>query len=156
MRTLTRRTRSGAVLSDLALKVYDAREATIAQLGCEVMVEAAVRLPRAAGEGYQRKEAVSYGPYQAYVYWSGGGGGGANLDRGNQGGELAAQDRDTTWGASFRLDDGDEMWPTGLIDAMSAFELQHPVYGRMRIDRVQQMTIQGSNVGWQVGLTRVS
>lgn len=143
-------------LSSLAAKVYDARESTIAQLGCEVTIEAAVRMPRQPGEGYQRKAAQTFGPYQAYVYWSGGGGGGSNLDRGNQGGELVAQDRDTTWGASFRLDDGAEMWPSGAIDAMSVFELLHPTYGRMRIDRVQQMSIQGSNVGWQVGLTRVS
>jgi len=139
----------------LALQIRAAREATIDNLGTQVTIEAAVRQPRQAGEGYQRKANLTFGPYQCYVYWAGGG---QNQERGNQGGDeaLASQDRDTTWGASFKLADGAEMWPTGKADAMSAYELQHPVYGRLRIERVQQMSVQGTNVGWQVGLVRVS
>jgi hypothetical protein len=130
-----------------------AREQTIDFFGTQVIVEAAVRQPREPGEGYQRKDNFTFGPYQCYVYWSGGG---QNIDRGNQADELTRQDRDATWGASFKLDDGDEMWPTGQIDAMSQYEFTYPGYGRLRIDRVQQMTINGQNVGWQVGVVRVS
>ena len=144
-----------ATLTTVAQQVRIAREQTIDNFGCQVTIEAAVRLPRQAGEGYQRKERLSYGPYQCYVYWAGGG---QNADRGNQGGDeaLASQDRDATWGASLKLDDGAEVWPAGTTDAMSVYELQHPVYGRLRVERVQQMSIQGANVGWQVGLVRVT
>lgn len=137
----------------VATQVQAAREATIDNLGCQVTVEAAVRQERLPGEGYQRKERLTFGPYQAYVYWAGGG---QNTDRGHQGDENTRQDRDTTWGASFKLADGVQLWPTGGADAMSSYELLHPHYGRLRIERVQQMSIQGTNVGWQVGLTRVS
>jgi hypothetical protein len=33
---------------------------------------------------------------------------------------------------------------------------QHPVYGRLRVERVQQMSVQGANIGWQLGLVRVT
>ena len=139
----------------VATQVKVAREQTIDNFGCQVTIEASVRQPRQAGEGYQRKARNTFGPYQCYVYWAGGG---QNQERGNQGGDegLASQDRDTTWGASLKLADGAQVWPTGTTDAMSLYELQHPVYGRMRVERVQQMSIQGTNVGWQVGLVRVS
>jgi len=139
-------------LTLLAQQVLGAREQTIDKLGCQVTLEAAIRQARQPGEGYLRKARSSFGPYQAYVYWQGG----ASADRGNQGGELLRQDRDITWGASFKLADGLEMWPSGEIDAQSEFELAHPVYGRFRLDRVQQMSVQGQNVGWQCGLVRVS
>jgi hypothetical protein len=136
----------------IAQQVRTAREQTIDQYGTEVVVEAATRQVRQPGEGYLRKVRSSFGPYQVYVYWAGG----ANADRGNQGGELVRQDRDTTWGASLKLDDGAELWPAGLADAQSEYEMIHPVYGRLRIDRVQQMSVQGTNIGWQCGLQRVS
>ena len=136
-----------------AQKVREAREATIDFLGTQVTIEAAVRQERVPGEGYQRKERQTFGPYQCYVYWSGGG---QNQERGRQGDENTRQDRDVTWGASLKLVDGDAIWPSGGADAMSDYELLHAVYGRMRIERVQQMSIQGANVGWQLGLTRVS
>jgi len=151
-----RAARASAQFSDLALKVREAREATIDSMGCLVTIEAAIRQERLPGEGYQRKGRITFGPYQCYVYWSGGGGGGSNIDRGNQGGDLAMQDRDTTWGASLKVDDGNNVWPNGAADAMSSYEMLHPVYGRLRIDRVQQMSIQGANIGWQIGLVRVS
>jgi hypothetical protein len=137
----------------VATQIRSAREATIDNLGCQVTIQAAVRQERQAGEGYQRKAHLSFGPYQCYVYWAGGG---QNSDRGGQGDELTSQDRDTTWGASLKQNDGAEVWPSGLPDAMSVYELQHPVYGRCRIERVQQMSIQGANIGWQLGLTRVT
>jgi hypothetical protein len=96
-----------------APQVQAAREQTIDFFGTQVMVEAAVRQPREPGEGYQRKDNFTFGPYQCYVYWAGGG---QNFDRGNQSDELTRQDRDASWGASFKLDDGNEMWPTGQID----------------------------------------
>jgi hypothetical protein len=139
-------------LTTLAQQVLGARETTIDRLGCQVTLEAAIRQPRQPGEGYLRKARSSFGPYTAYVYWAGG----ANAERGNQGGELLRQDRDATWGASFKLDDGLEMWPDGILDAQSEFELIHPVYGRFRLERIQQMSIQGANVGFQAGLERVS
>lgn len=140
--------------STVANQVRSAREATIDSLGCQITIQAAVRLERQANEGYQRKANLTYGPYQCYVYYSGGG---QNLDRGRQGGDLELrQDRDTTWGASLKLTDGAEVWPTGLPDAMSVYEIQHPVYGRLRVERVQQMSVQGANIGWQLGLTRVT
>lgn len=134
-------------------QVQAAREQTIDFYGTMVTVEAAVRQPRQPGEGYQRKDLVTYGPFQCYVYWTGGG---QSFDRGNQSDELTKQDRDATWGASFKLDDGNELWPEGGIDAMSQYEFTYPGYGRFRIDRVQQMVITGRNVGWQCGLVRVS
>jgi hypothetical protein len=141
--------------STVATQIRAAREATIDGLGCQVHIEAAIRQERQPGEGYQRKGRITLGPYQCYVYYSGGG---QAQERGLTRGDdsLTRQDRDTTWGGSFKLADGDEVWPTGTADAMSTYELLHPVYGRLRIERVQQMSIQGVNVGWQVGLTRVS
>lgn len=144
---------SATIGSTVATQIRAAREATIDFLGCQVTIEAALRQERQPGEGYQRKVLTTFGPYQAYVYWTGGG---QNQDRGRQGDENTRQDRDVTWGASFKLVDGQQMWPDGVVDAMSTFEVQHPTYGRLRIERVQQMAIQGANVGWQVGLTRVS
>ena len=135
-------------------QVKAAREATIAFYGTPVTFEAAVRKPRQPGEGYQRKDLLTFGPFQVYTYWSGGGGnnlrGGQSLD------DNMRQDRDATWGASLYQADGEILWPTGQIDAMSQYEYVHPVYGRFRIDRVQQMNIQGTNVGWQCGCVRVS
>ena len=139
-----------------AAQLRAAREQTIDFYGCQVTIEAAVRQPRQPGEGYQRKANLTLGPFQCYVYWSGGGG---NNDRGQQSvsdDPNTRQDRDTTWGASFKLADGAVIWPTGTIDAMSQYEFVHPAYGRFRIDRVQQMSVQGTNVGWQCGLVRVS
>ena len=134
-------------------QVKAAHESTIDFYGTEITVEAAVRQPRQPGEGYLRKDLLTFGPFTVYTYW---GGAGQNSDRGNQGDDNTRQDRDTTWGASFKLDDGNLLWPTGQSDAMSQYEYTHPVYGRFRIARVQQMNIQGQNVGWQVGLERVS
>jgi hypothetical protein len=134
-------------------QVQAAREQTIDFYGVEVTFEAAVRQVRQQGEGFMRKMAETYGPFTVYAYWAGGGG---NGDRGNQGDDVTRQDRDGTWGASIKLADGDVLWPTGRIDAVSQYEFVYPGYGRFRVERVQQMVIQGQNVGYQVGLTRVS
>lgn len=135
-------------------QVKAAREATIDFYGTQITFEAAVRQPRQPGEGYQRKATATFGPFQVYTYWSGGGQ--SNL-RGQQSpDDNLRQDRDVTWGASLKQADGEILWPTGQIDAMSQYEYAHPVYGRFRVDRVQQMNIQGTNVGWQIGCVRVS
>jgi len=135
-------------------QVKAAREATIDFYGTPVTFEAAIRQERLPGEGYQRKQTATFGPFQVYTYWSGGG---QNNLRGQQSlDDNLRQDRDVTWGCSLRQADGEILWPTGQIDAMSQYEYVHPVYGRFRIDRVQQMNIQGTNVGWQCGCVRVS
>lgn len=130
-----------------------AREATIDFYGSEVTFEAAVRQERVPGEGYQRKALQSFGPFKVYTYWAGGG---DNQNRGNQGDENTRQDRDATWGCSLYQADGDVLFPTGQIDAQSQYEFTHPVYGRLRVERVQQMNVQGVNIGWQLGLVRAS
>jgi hypothetical protein len=140
-------------ISAPAEQLRGAHEATIAQMGAGCMFYVA-RKSRQAGQGYRSKARATLGPFQVYVYWEGS----SKQGRGSQGDDQGntRQDRDTTWAASMVLADGDRVWPTGKADADSTYEMVHPTYGRLRVDRVQQMSVQGRMIGYQLGLVRVS